>query len=376
MFVRSFFGLNLGKSEKSRDHHSRHSPHRETSHHSTRHHHPRRRERSERPGFASERDFRDSEGDDRRVSYPGDRHGKGMSRSRHEREADRESFSDGDSHERHRREFSRVLEDERDRRYVESGEEDDRDGRQSERRAGDGGHRSPSLSRALHRQPGETEQDMQDRVDGHSRRGTKDDSEQVPTRRHRRRQEDEGPERPSMPRRSAYTTRTTYQYRGGPKEDPAPGPLRKSATWPSEASSQEPKPLDGHSHLHHSDSWDSQNPSSCKESSRDQLPGSPIIRENIGVEPPRQRHTDYTTSAAYRSGLAGKSWAETQQSLFPGSRMVRLPPPGPVAMLSQKDWESKDLDQDLAREVAFEDLGVTTEHKSLLLSAAGYGVIC
>jgi len=100
------------------------------------------------------------------------------------------------------------------------------------------------------------------------------------------------------------------------------------------------------------------------------------MRQSTGREPPRQRHSGYTTSAAYRSGLAGKTWAETQQSLFSGSRMVRLPPPGPVAMLSQKDWESKDLDQDLAREVAFEDLGVTTERKSLLLSAAGYGVIC
>jgi hypothetical protein len=32
-----------------------------------------------------------------------------------------------------------------------------------------------------------------------------------------------------------------------------------------------------------------------------------------------------------------------------------------VRMLGQQDWESKDLDQDLAREIAFEDLGVTIE---------------
>jgi hypothetical protein len=64
-----------------------------------------------------------------------------------------------------------------------------------------------------------------------------------------------------------------------------------------------------------------------------------------------------------------------QQSHFSGSRTDRLPPPGPVRMLSQKDWESKDLDQDLAREIAFEDLGVTIEGEFPLVPVLTCGVI-
>jgi len=369
----SFLGLNSQKSEKSKNYHSRHSHARKTPHDSTRHHGHRHRERSDRPRSVSERGSLDIDDDDERDPYPKNRQGHSgvKSRSRYERDADLDRLYHENNRERERREHFRNGGHKRDWRDADRESEHERGGRQSERRAVGEENRRPSLSRALHRQPGETGQDMRDRMDGHYRRGTQYDSEQVPTRRHRRRQEDEGPERPSMPRRPAYTTTTTYQYPGGPNEDPAPGSLRKSATWPSETSSQKPKPRNGHSHLHYSDSGDSENPASCGESSRDQAPPSPIMRESTAVEPPRQRHTGYTTSAAYRSGLAGKSWAQTQQSLFSGSRMVRLPPPRPVAMLSQKDWESEDLDQDLAREVAFEDLGVTTERKSLLLSAAG-----
>ena len=377
MFL-SFLGLNSQKSAKSRNHHSRHSHSRETPHDSTRHHGHRHRERRYRPRSVSERGSLDIDDDDERDPYPKTRQGHSgvKSRSRYEREADLDRLYQENNRERERREHFRNGGHERDWRDVDRGGEHDRGGRQSERRAEGEDHRSPSLSRALHRQPGETEQDMQDRVDGHSRRGTKHHSEQVPIRRHRRRQEVEGPGRPSMPRRPAYTTTTSYQYPVASNGDPVSGPLPKSATWPSESPSQKSKPQNGHSQPHPSYKAASYDPTSDQERDRDQAPSSPTMKEDPSVDHLRGRQTGYTTSAAYRSGLAGKSWAETRQSLFPGSRMVRLPPPGPVAMLCQKDWESEDLDQDLAREVAFEDLGVTTERMSLLLSAAGYGVIC
>jgi len=37
-------------------------------------------------------------------------------------------------------------------------------------------------------------------------------------------------------------------------------------------------------------------------------------------DPTHRQYTDTATSYAYQSGLAGESWAETQQSLFPGSK--------------------------------------------------------
>jgi hypothetical protein len=184
MFVRSFLGLKSEKSEKSRDHRSRHSPHRETPHHSTRQHHPRRRERSERPGYASERDFDDSDDYNRRDPYPRDRQGHGRRNSRplYKREANRERLYDEDNHETDIREYYRAIDDERNMRDFDMEHDNERDGRQSERRGGDGGYRSPSISRALHIQAGETRQEMQDRVDGHSRRPTNRESGPEPRR--------------------------------------------------------------------------------------------------------------------------------------------------------------------------------------------------
>jgi hypothetical protein len=381
MFVRSFLGLKSEKSEKSRDRHSRHSPHRETPHHSTRHHHPRRRERSQRPGYASQRDFDDSDDydrNDRRDPYPRDRqgHGKAKSQSRYEREADRERFSDENDRERYRRNAYREVEDERHRRGVDRGNDNDRDGRQSERRMEDGGYRSPSLSRALQIQAGETRQEMQDRVDGHSGRRPKHASEQEPRRSSSHEQREESPDRRSIPRRPGFTTTTSYQYPDKPMEDPAPGRLSKSATWPSKDPSHRPKPGGERSHLRHSDNQDSPDHRFHRKRDSEPARSPPLAQDDPTITPLHRGHTAFTTSDAYKSGLAGKPWSETERSLFSGSRMDRLPPPGPVRMLSQKDWESKSLDQDLAREIAFEDLGVTIEGEFPLVPVLTCGVIC
>jgi hypothetical protein len=363
MFVRSFFGLHPGKSEKSRDHRSRHSPHGETPHHSTRQHHPRRRERSERPGYASERDFDDSDDYNRRDPYPRDRQGHGRRNSRplYKREANRERLYDEDNHETDIREYYRAIDDERNTRDFDMEHDNERDGRQSERRGGDGGYRSPSISRALHIQAGETRQEMQDRVDGHSRRPTKRESGPEPRRSPSREQGEETPDRRSIPRRPRFTTTTSYQYPDKPMEDPAPGLLSKSATWPSKDPSQRPKPGGERSHLRHSDNQDPPDHRFHRKRDREPARSPPLAQDDPTITPLHRGYTAFTTSDAYKSGLAGKPWCETKRSLFSGSRLDRLPPPGPVRMLSQKDWESKSLDQDLAREIAFEDLGVTIE---------------
>lgn len=351
MFISSFFGLNSQKSEKPKDRHSRHSEHREKPHRSSRHHHSRRREQSDPPEYASEGGSRDREDEyHRRNPYPRDRrdHGRVDPHSRHERGPDRRT------HKRDRREYARgMMEDKRDRRDTHGDNDDQRDRRQSERRTGGGCKRSPSLRRALHRQPGETAQDMRDRVDGHSRRSTKYDGEQVPKRSPSPEQEEESPDRRSFHRRPGYTTTTSYQYRDEAMEDPAPGQLPKSATWPSE------DPSRGGPH----------DDTSRKERVQDQAPSSPMMNESPVIEPVRRRHTDFTTSYAYKSGLDGKSWSETQQSLFSNSRTVRLPAPGPVRMLDPKYWNSKDFDQGLAREIAFTDLGLTVERELLFRAA-------
>ena len=378
MFVRSFFGLNPGKSEKSKDHRSRHSPHRETPHHSTRRHHHGHRERSDPSEFASERGFLDSDDHDSRDPYPKHRqdHGRGTFQSRYDREANRERLYEENDRQRGRREYYREMEDERKRRATDMGDNDEREGRQSEKRTGGGEYRSPSLSRALHRQPGETKQEMQDRLDGHSRRRPKYDSEQESRSSPSRGREEESPDRSFIPRRPGFTTTTSYQYSDKPIQDPAPGRLQKSATWPSKDPSQRPKPVGGRSHLRHSDNQDPPDHRSHRKRDREPARSPPLAQDDPTITPLHRGYTAFTTSDAYKSGLAGKPWSETERSLFSGSRMDRLPPPGPVRMLSQKDWESKSLDQDLAREIAFEDLGVTIEGAFPLVPVLTCGVIC
>jgi hypothetical protein len=158
--------------------------------------------------------------------------------------------------------------------------------------------------------------------------------------------------------------------------DPAPGGLSKSATWPSKDPSQRPKPGGERSHLRHSDNQDPPDHRSHRKRDREPALSPPLAQDDPTITPFHRGYTAFTTSDAYKRGLAGKPWPETERSLFSGSRMDRLPPPGPVGMLSQKDWESKSLDQDLAREIAFEDLGVTTEGESPLVPVLTCGVIC
>jgi hypothetical protein len=378
MFVRSFLGLKSEKSGKSRDHHSRHSPHRETPDHSNRRHHHGRQERSDPPEFASERGFLDSDDHDIRDPYRKHRQdqGRGTFQSRYDREANRERSYEEHDRQGGRREYYREMEDERKRRATDRGDNDEREGRQSEKRAGDGEYRSPSISRALHRQAGENTQQMQDRVDGHSRRRPKHDSEREPRRSPSYDQDEETPDRRSMPRRPRFTTTTSYQYPDKAMEDPAPGGLYKSATWPSKDPSQRPKPGGERSHLRHSDDQDPPDHRSHRKRDRDPAPSPPLAQDDPTITPLHRGYTAFTTLDAYKSGLAGKPWSETERSLFSGSRMDRLPPPGPVRMLSQKDWESKSLDQDLAREIAFEDLGVTIEGEFPLVPVLICGVIC
>jgi hypothetical protein len=378
MSLRSFFGLNSGKSEKSRDHHSRRSPHRETPHHSTRHHQPRRRGISARREFASGPDFHDSDYDERKDPSPRDKHGHGRRDSRplYDSEINRERLYGEAKNERDRRERSEGLEDEKDRRDVDRENNNERNGRQSERRTGDEEYRSPSLSRALHRQSEETRHEMRDRLDGHSRGRKKHDSEHEPRRSPSHGQEEESPDQRSMPRRPRFTTRTSYQIPDRYMEDPAPGPLPRSATWPSKDPSQRPKPGGETSQLRHSDSQDPSDHRSHRKRDREPARSTPLAQDDPTITPLHRGHTDSTTSDACKSGLAGEPWSETERSLFPGSRLVRLPPPGPVRIMSQRDWESKYLDQDLARKIAFRDLGVTTESEFLLLFIPGYGAIC
>jgi hypothetical protein len=261
------------------------------------------------------------------------------------------------------------------RRYSDDND-NEREGRQSERRTEDEGYRSPSLSGALRRQPGETRQEMQDRVDGQCRRRPKHTSEQEPRRSPSYGQEEKSPDRRSMPRRPRFTTTTSYRYPDVAMEDPAPGPLPRSATWQSKEPSQRPKSGGESSQLHHSDNQEPSNHRSHRKRDGEPARSPPRAHDDPTITPLQRRHTASTTSDAYKSGMAGNPWSETGKSLFSWSRLDRLPPPGPVRMLGQKDWESKALDQDLAREIAFEDLGVTIEGESPLVPVLTCGIIC
>jgi hypothetical protein len=158
--------------------------------------------------------------------------------------------------------------------------------------------------------------------------------------------------------------------------DPAPGGLSKSATWPSKDPSQRPKPGGERSHLRHSDNQDPPDHRSHRKRDREPARSPSLAQDDPTITPLHRGYTAFTTSDAYKSGLAGKPWSETDRSLFSGSRMDRLPPPGPVRMLGQQDWESKDLDQDLAREIAFEDLGVTIEGEFPLVPVLTCEITC
>lgn len=81
-----------------------------------------------------------------------------------------------------------------------------------------------------------------------------------------------------------------------------------------------------------------------------------------------RRHTGSAALDDYEIKRAEQRWEKEQQTLVPGSRIIRLPEPGPVSMMDEDDWNSKKVDRRLARKIAFADVGLTAQGQCLSIS--------